>query len=587
MKLKTKIFIGIVIMLLVLVGCGDSEQPDESANENDEDVTEQDNDETIDDDEEDEDSTDVDEPVEEDLVYPEDSTLFSTVHIEEGTSVPTESDGDLWPAAWSDDDYIYTANGDGLGFDLEAEWSDIVMNRVSGHPNDGNITGERLGSGEAISQVWTDAARYNKKPTGMTSVNGDLYMLVQDLNREEGDKTFNDVPASTILKSTDKGETWTWDTEGPMFDDYVFTTVMFLDYGKDGENNTSDDYVYAYGLDNNWRDSFSDTVPDPTRLYLARLPKDSVQNVDTWEFYVGDLEGEAEWSEPGKIEDRKPVLHDERRVYSDLLNDGLSDMSIISQGSIVYNQPIDRYIYSSWTEYTFEFYESPTPWGPWKRFLSKDFGHYPWTEEKHGGYATVIPSKYISEDGLQMWVNSQTFMGGVRDYNYSLRQMNVTLYEETTPENERTEDNLALLEFGNDATPISRTLHFGLDNIINNGNREENEDSWNNERKAEDYWGYTWSQAYNINELAYTTGNVFPDGGWFTDIKVQVRQDFEWVDVTNLSISPDYPNDSSAGTNETYTFSFDDTWGDGVRIIGTPGGDAHFTSIAELEVYFK
>ncbi len=36
----------------------------------------------------------------------------------------------------------------------------------------------------------------------------------------------------------------------------------------------------------------------------------------------------------------------------------------------------------------------------------------------------------------------------------------------------------------------------------------------------------------------------------------------------------------------TYTFSFDDTWGDGVRIIGTPGGTATFTSFAESEVYY-
>ncbi|MGH9583602.1 MAG: hypothetical protein ACRD4O_11760, partial [Bryobacteraceae bacterium] len=29
------------------------------------------------------------------------------------------------------------------------------------------------------------------------------------------------------------------------------------------------------------------------------------------------------------------------------------------------------------------------------------------------------------------------------------------------------------------------------------------------------------------------------------------------------------------------------TWGDGVRIIGTPGGPSHFTSIAELAVYYS
>lgn len=567
---------------MILTACANNNDSDEEDNQNDN--INYDNDTPANGEENENEMVDQEE---EELIFPKDSTLFSTVYIEESSSVHTESHGDLWPAAWSDDDWIYTANGDGEGFDLPNTWADMVVSRVKGHPNEGNLEGERLATGAVIGQVWSDPSKYNKKPTGMVSVNGDLYLAVEDLNKEPGDKTFNDVPASTILKSTDKGQTWTWDRDEPMFDDYVFTTVMFLDYGKDGENNTFDDYVYAYGLDNNWRDSFSDTVPDPTKLYLARIPTDGIQDRDTWEFYTGDLDGDAQWSEPGQIEERKPVLQDDRRVYSDIYDPGVKDMSIISQGSVVYNKPLDRYIYSSWTEYTFEFYESPSPWGPWKRFLSKDFGHYPWSEDKHGGYATVIPSKYISEDGTEMWVNSQTFMGGVEIYGYSLRKLKVTPYEETTPENEKGEQNLALPEYGSDVTPIARTLHFGVHDMINNGEKEENEDSWNNENKKEDYWGYTWSQAYHLNNVVYTTGNIFPDGGWFTDIKVQVRQNFEWKDVENLSISPDYPNSSDAGENETYTFSFDDTWGDGIRIIGTPGGDRTFSSIAELEVYYK
>jgi hypothetical protein len=34
-----------------------------------------------------------------------------------------------------------------------------------------------------------------------------------------------------------------------------------------------------------------------------------------------------------------------------------------------------------------------------------------------------------------------------------------------------------------------------------------------------------------------------------------------------------------------YTFTFKDTWGDAVRLIGTPGGRSYFTSISELAVY--
>jgi hypothetical protein len=65
-----------------------------------------------------------------------------------------------------------------------------------------------------------------------------------------------------------------------------------------------------------------------------------------------------------------------------------------------------------------------------------------------------------------------------------------------------------------------------------------------------------------------------------------VRQNFEWVDVQDLQISPDYPYSSDAGANTTYTLRFKTTSGDGIRIVGQPGGSAFFTSVAELEVYY-
>ncbi|KAF0817530.1 MULTISPECIES: hypothetical protein [unclassified Cytobacillus] len=521
------------------------------------------------------------------IVTPEESTFFSTVSIEENSSYNTPSDGDLWPAAWSDDDMLYTANGDGKGFDLNAPWSDIVVNQITaGHPSTKNITGKRLSSGDQVGTVWNDPYEYNRKPTGMISVDGNLYLAVQDLNKGGGWRAFNDAPSATILKSADKGKTWTWDKEKPMFDDYVFTTIMFLDYGKDSENN-SDGYVYAYGLDYNWRDSFIDTVEDPTNLYLARVPKTKIQDRSAWEFYAGDLNGNPKWKK--NIKQRKPVLQDERRVYSNTLHATNPDNStVLSQGSVVYNKPLNRYIYTSWTEFTFEFYESPTPYGPWKKFLSKDFGVYPWFNHHHGGYGVVMPSKYISDDGTEMWLNSNTFMGGVQKYSLSFRKLKATPYKATEPANESSDNNLALPANSSNVTPVSKySAHNSNLRYLNDGNKNQSEDDWNGERKQEDWWGYTWSQAYNMNKVVYTTGNMFNDGGWFNDIKVQVRQNFKWVDVNNLQGAPAYPNSKDAGKNQTYTFTFDKTWGDGVRIIGAPGGTAAFTSIGELEVYYK
>lgn len=522
-------------------------------------------------------------------VTPEKSTFFAYADIEECSTynVPN-SDGDLWPSAWGDDDYLYTANGDGKAFGTV--WNDIYASKISGNPYDRNMAGTTLTSN--ISQVWTPAVpgvdSWNRKPTGMICVDGILYCAVQDLNNFN-QKAFNDAPAATICKSIDKGKTWTWNTTGPMFPNYKFTTIMFLDYGKNNQYGT-DGYVYAYGLDYNWRDSFTDRVTDPTKLFLARVPEDKIMDRSQWEFYTGDLNGNASWS--GNIDLKQPVLQDDTRLYTNTCfapgrgNDP-KNFTIPSQGSIVYNKPLNRYIYSAWTEYTFEFYESPTPFGPWKKFLSKDYGAYTWDANKNGGYATTIPSKFISSDGMTMWVQSNTFMGAATNYSYSLRKLTVKPYTATTPTNTKNNNNLALAANAGDVVPISSCFHFGKKSYLNDGIKTHSEDSWNGVVKQNDYWGYLYSKAYNMNKVVYTSGNIFSDGGWFKNIKVQVRQNHNWVDVTGLSVSPVYPANNTSGPNKTYTFTFDDTWGDGVRITGTPGGTAYFTSIAELEVYYS
>lgn len=335
------------------------------------------------------------------------------------------SDGDLWPSCWSDDDALYTANGDGAGFGNE--FSDIVMNRVTGTPASDDLAGEALATGDDLGQVWSGEG-FTRKPTGMLCSEGTLYLAVQDLALD-----FNTAPAATIARSDDHGATWTWDSSAPMFDDGVFTTIWFADYGQDAASAPDPGYAYAYGLDGNWRDSFSDAVPDPTELFLARVPIDSVQDAATWQFYDG-APGDAEASWTDDIAMKRPVLVDERRQHpSDQVVDeeagqtvGAHDLSVISQGGVTYLPKRDRYLYTSWTELTFEFYESPTPWGPWTLFLSEDFGPYPWDAERIGGYGTTIPSKFVSDDESTMWVQSNVCPcapAGTTSYWFGLREM--------------------------------------------------------------------------------------------------------------------------------------------------------------------
>ncbi len=148
------------------------------------------------------------------------STFVGTTTVEtKGT--PSPSDGDLWPSCWAGNGNLYAANGDGKGFSLDQEFADIAVSEIKGDP--GSLTGTTIARGDQVGSIWSGTG-YNRKPTGMVCVGDTMYLAVQDLALD-----FNDVPAATILKSTDHGRTWTWDKRKPMFGDHVFTTIWFAD----------------------------------------------------------------------------------------------------------------------------------------------------------------------------------------------------------------------------------------------------------------------------------------------------------------------------------------------------------------------
>ena len=100
----------------------------------------------------------------------------------------------------------------------------------------------------------------------------------------------------------------------------------------------------------------------------------------------------------------------------------------------------------------------------------------------------------------------------------------------------------------------------------------------------EDWIGYVYTADVRFGRVEFQEGIHFPNGGWFETLTVQVRQDGVWTEVTGLVSTPSYP-----GTNgesfEAYTFEFDPTVGDGIRIYGDAGGTGEFISISELEVF--
>jgi hypothetical protein len=319
--------------------------------------------------------------------------------------------GDLWPCTWGDDNRLYTANGDGLGFSLIA--GDIVFNIVDGFPPDCTGYTPPDAWGQYIAGQYADDITLNRKPTGLTCVDGDIYLFSQNLRNGFSDNPFGDAPHASVSVSHDHGLTWTYDADKPMFTDHVFTTGFFLDYGKCQEHR-KDDYEYVYGLDYNWR--FSKDFLQ-TKMYLARVPRNSIMKREAWEFFAG-INGKAPLWLPD-IELRIPVIED-----TDLY---CKDQSAVAQGSVVYIPQLNRYLYSSRAECVWIFYESEMPWGPWKKITVKEWKGK-WTEKYHAGYNAIIPSKFLNKDGLGGWIisslSSSTFGG--KYYNMGFRRFTIT-----------------------------------------------------------------------------------------------------------------------------------------------------------------
>ena len=509
---------------------------------------------------------------------PPQSTFFSTAAEEAYSTYQVPGSGDLWPTCWADDDNVYTASGDGTAFYGGNATHALAVSRLAGMPP--NLVGTSLARN--VGTDWNGSA-YTVKPTGILCRNGSLYLAFQNLDAVN----FNSAPTASIARSDDHGSTWTWDTKTPMFGGTsknpqppLFTTIFFLDFGKNSAY-ALDGYVYAYGLDNNWRSQ--------TALYLARVPANSVQTRSTWQFYTGvDSSGMPQWS--NNISQKAAVLKDTRLVYPVMFGtDCPSQQAVIAQGGVVYDAPLQRYLFTSWSCATHEIYEAPEPWGPWRHLLSQDFGPLRLMQDR-GQYGTSIPSKYISADGKTLMLQSNVCCGG-NSYTFSLRRLYLEPPQAAYATNTESNVNLALAP---GARAISKSTHFGslcslnCSDQLNSGVLNKSEDDFDEESKPYDWWGYMWPQPYNLDEVVYQTGSMFSDGGWFQgNLQVQVYQSGAWVDVPGtVTVAPAYAYSNAVQAQQTFTFDFSPTWGSGVRILGAPGGTSYFTSIGQLGVYY-
>lgn len=165
-----------------------------------------------------------------------------------------------------------------------------------------------------------------------------------------------------------------------------------------------------------------------------------------------------------------------------------------------------------------------------------------------------------------------------------------------TPTNERGDTNLARSDFATPDAAVLSPTGGGLKDIavIRDGvTTEQNYDSFDGKNEAaEDWYAIRFARAVRANSVEYVEGNNFHDGGWWLSLTVQYLdpETFGWHNCSNVRMSPEYDFEDRQENRKAYTpwtFTFDEVTCAGIRIFGKPGGEADFTSIAELEVYYR
>ena len=110
----------------------------------------------------------------------------------------------------------------------------------------------------------------------------------------------------------------------------------------------------------------------------------------------------------------------------------------------------------------------------------------------------------------------------------------------------------------------------------------------------DDWIGYALpappSEEQRFVAVEFQEGKHFVNGGWWEDLRVEVRNGGVWTVVPGLAIDPPYPFELAQQPNfdgigfQSYTLRFDPVAGDALRLRGNPGGSMGYVSVGELRV---
>ncbi|MBL7223879.1 MAG: DUF4185 domain-containing protein, partial [Candidatus Brocadiae bacterium] len=299
--------------------------------------------------------------------YPQ-SPLIQGIEWDFKNLVRLAPGSDLWPIAWGDDGHLYTSWGDGGGFGGTNSQGRVSLGfgRIEGMP-----------PGIKATNIWggwkpRHDATFRGKCPGMLCVDGTLYAWINTQNRPWSTQRGPDIRLSW---SSDRGASWEvapWSFSGATG---TFSPSTFLNFGQNYAG-ARDDYVYSYGR----------VWGDTTHAYLSRVPKTSLRDRSTYQFFAGlGAQGEPAWrSEAGR---RQAVF---------------TDPNGCNPGSVVYHAGLRRYLMTNSHGGVGELgvFDAPEPWGPWTTAAYYErWGGF----DRGGALFYSLPTKWISADGTTFW----------------------------------------------------------------------------------------------------------------------------------------------------------------------------------------
>jgi CubicO group peptidase (beta-lactamase class C family) len=289
--------------------------------------------------------------------YPPSPVIGGARFADFATIVRQAPGSDNWPITWADDDDLYTAYGDGWGFEplLKVKLGQGFA-RISGGPENFRAVNLRSESGENLGQGPKGA-----KASGMLMLGGVLYMWERNVGN------------SQLAWSEDRGRTW---QRGFRFET-SFGSPAFLNFGRHYAG-ARDEYVYSYSQDG------PSAYESYDHVVLARVPAARIRERAAYEFFVRlDGAGRPVWTKD--IAQRGAVFTHPGRCQ---------------RVDAVYVPGLRRYLLAVGYSHDggWGIFDAPEPWGPWTTVFHTVY----WGLGGTHGYR--LPSKWISPDGKTLWL---------------------------------------------------------------------------------------------------------------------------------------------------------------------------------------